>query len=69
MFFKLPTCLSWQHLQHAHALLTCVAGLAGALIAVDLVDASAKVAGVALAVVNVDFAVGSLRRKALQSDV
>jgi len=38
--------------------LTCVARLAGALVAVDLVDALAVVAGVAGAVVQVDLAVG-----------
>lgn len=44
--------------------LTCVPRLTGALIAVDLVDALAVVAGVAGAVVQVDLAVGPLRRKA-----
>lgn len=44
--------------------LTCVPRLTGALIAVDLVDALAIVAGVAGAVVQVDLAVGPLRRKA-----
>lgn len=53
---------------HAHCVLTCVAGLAGALVAIDFVDARAKVTGVALAVVNVDFTVGSLG-KAFQSDI
>lgn len=38
--------------------LTCVARLAGALVAIDLVDALAVVAGVAGAVVQVDLAVG-----------
>lgn len=38
--------------------LTCVPRLAGALVAVDLVDALAVVAGVAGAVVQVDLAVG-----------
>lgn len=60
---------SWQQLRHAHALLTCIAGFTGALVAVDFVDARAKVAWIALAVVNVDFAVGSFGRKALQSDM
>lgn len=44
--------------------LTCVPRLTGALVAVDLVDALAIVTGVAGAVVQVDLAVGPLRRKA-----
>lgn len=68
MLSKLPRRVSWQQLWHANALLTCVARLARALVAVDLVDARAEVAGLALAVVNVVLTVNSLGRKALQSD-
>lgn len=42
---------------------TRVAGFAGALVAIDLVDAGPVVAGIALAVVNVDFAVDSCQKK------
>jgi len=44
---------------------TRVAGLAGALVAVDLVDAGPVVTGVAFAVVDVDLAVDSCRGKKL----
>lgn len=46
-----------------HALLTCVAGLTGALIAIDLVNAGPKVTGIALAVVDVDFTVDPYKGK------
>lgn len=43
--------------------LTCVAGFTGTLVAIDLVDAGPIVAGIALAVVNVDFTVDSCQKK------
>lgn len=46
-----------------HEMLTCVAGLTGTLVAVDLVDAGPIVAGIALAVVNVDFTVDSCQKR------
>lgn len=48
--------------------LTCVAGLTGALVAVDLVDAGPEVALVVLAVVDVDFTVDSWHRLSSFSD-
>lgn len=62
MLSKLATCLSQQALW-VHMLLTCVARLTGALIAIDLVNTGPKVAGIALAVVNVDFTVDPYKGK------
>lgn len=45
-------------------LLTCVARLTGTLIAIDLVNTGPKVAGIALAVVDVDFTVDPYEGKA-----
>ena len=44
-------------------LLTRVPGLAGTLVAIDLVDAGAVVTGIALAVIDVDFTVDSWQEK------
>lgn len=59
---KLATCLSQQPLW-VHTLLTCVARLTGALIAIDLVNTGPKVTGIALAVVDVDFTVDPYKGK------
>lgn len=42
-----------------YKLLTCIAEFTGTLVAIDLVDTSPIVTGIALAVVNVDFTVDS----------
>lgn len=56
-------CLTSSHLCHVPSnpskFLTRVAGFAGTLVAIDLVDAGPIVTGIALAVVNVDFTVDS----------
>lgn len=44
-------------------LFTCVARFAGTLVPVDLVNAGSIVAGIALAVINVDFTVDSWEKE------
>lgn len=46
-----------------YKLLTCISGFTGTLVAIDLVDAGPVVAGIALAVVNIDFTVDSCHER------
>lgn len=46
-----------------YKLLTSISGFTGTLVAIDLVDASPIVAGIALAVVNIDFTVDSCQER------
>lgn len=46
-----------------YKLLTCISRFTGTLVAVDLVDAGPIVAGIALAVVNIDFTVDSCQTR------